>query len=333
MRAIVCSEYGPPSALVLRELPDPQPGPGQVLVRIHAAGVNFVDALLIGGSYQIRIPPPFVPGGDCAGTVIATGAGVTGFAPGDRVLASPGIGAYAELITLAGAQLAHMPANMDFAGAAVFLQANATAYFALVNRGGLKAAETLLVLGAAGGTGAAAVQVGKALGARVIAAASSAEKLQACRALGADVLIDYAAGDLRAELKAATGGRGVDLVFDPVGGALAEPALRSCAENGRYLVIGFASGEIPKLPFNLPLLKSCEVVGVDWGGFAGRHPEGGRAVADAVLALYAQGRLGDPPLAHYPLERTAEAIADLAARRIAGKCVIDVDLDPSGHRP
>ena len=333
MRAIVCSEYGPPSALVLSELPDPQPGPGQVLVRIHAAGVNFVDALLIGGSYQIRIPPPFVPGGDCAGTVIATGAGVTDFAAGDRVLVSPGIGAYAELITLAPVQLARMPANMDFAGAAVFLQANATAYFALVNRGGLKAAETLLVLGAAGGTGAAAIQVGKALGARVIAAASSAAKLEACRALGADVLIDYASQDLRAELKAATGGRGVDLVFDPVGGALAEPALRSCAENGRYLVIGFASGEIPKLPFNLPLLKSCQVVGVDWGGFARRHPEAGRAVTDAVLALYAQGRLSDPPLAHYPLERTAEAIADLAARRIAGKCVIDVAPEPSGHRP
>jgi NADPH2:quinone reductase len=324
MRAIVCSEYGPPAALVLSELPDPQPGPGQVLVRIHAAGVNFVDALLIGGKYQVRIPPPFIPGGDCAGVVIATGAGISDFAPGDRVLASPGIGAYAELITLVPAQLSRMPANMDFAGAAVFLQASATAQFALVNRGGLKAGETLLVLGAAGGTGAAAVQVGKALGARVIAAASSADKLEACRALGADVLIDYAAQDLRAELKAATGGRGVDMVFDPVGGALAEPSLRSCAENGRYLVIGFASGDIPKLPFNLPLLKSCQVVGVDWGGFAARHPENGRAVTDAVLALYAQGRLTDPPLAHYPLERTADAIADVAARRIAGKCVIDL---------
>ena len=324
MRAIVCAEYGPPSALVLRDLPDPVPGPGQVLVRIHAAGVNFVDALLIGGRYQIRIPPPFVPGGDCAGTVVAPGEGVDGFAPGDRVLASPGIGAYAELIALAPAQLARMPANMGFAGAAVFLQANATAYLALVNRGALRPGDTLLVLGASGGTGAAAVQLGKALGARVIAAASSAEKLAACRALGADVLIDYASQDLRTELKTATGGRGVDVVFDPVGGALAEPALRSCAENGRYLVIGFASGEIPKLPFNLPLLKSCQVVGVDWGGFAGRHPEAGRAVTDAVIALYADGTLSDPPLAHYPLERTAEAIADLAARRIAGKCVIDV---------
>jgi len=324
MRAIVCVEYGPPAALVLREMPDPAPAPGQVLVRIHAAGVNFVDALLIGGTYQIRIPPPFVPGGDCAGTVVAVGGGVTDFAPGDRVLASPGIGAYAELIALWPAQLARMPDNMDFAGAAVFLQANATAHFALVNRGAMRPGETLLVLGAAGGTGAAAVQIGKALGARVIAAASSAEKLAAARALGADVLIDYATQDLRTELKAATGGRGVDLVFDPVGGALAEPALRSMAEYGRYLVIGFASGEIPKLPFNLALLKSCQVVGVDWGGCAGRHPEMAREVTAAAIGMYAAGKLGDPPLSRYPLERTADAIADLAARRIAGKCVVEI---------
>jgi len=210
----------------------------------------------------------------------------------------------------------------------VFLQAHATACFALIDRGALQAGDTLLVLGAAGGTGAAAVQVGKALGARVIAAASSAEKLDACRALGADVLVDYAAGDLREQLKAATGGRGVDLVFDPVGGALAQPALRSCAENARYREIGFASGEIPNLPFNLPLLKSCSVVGVDWGGFAGRHAQRAAKVIETAVAMYAAGQIQDPPIAHYPLERCGDAIADLAARRVAGKCVIDVFEQP-----
>lgn len=324
MRAIVCAEYGPPGGLQLAGLPDPVCGPGQVLVAVHAAGVNFVDSLLIAGQYQIRIPPPFVPGGDCAGTVLALGEGVTGFSVGERVLASPGIGAFAERVVLPATQVRRMPANMSFAAGAVFLQPSATAYYALHERGALRAGETLLVLGAAGGTGAAAIQVGKGFGARVIAAASSPEKLAAASALGADVLIDYGREELRAALKLATGGRGVDLVFDPVGGALAEPALRSCAENARYLVIGFASGEIPRVPLNLPLLKSCQIVGVDWGGHSARHPQEARRLVDTVLTLYAEGRLQDPPLARYRLEETGQAIADLAARRIAGRCVIEI---------
>ncbi len=324
MRAIICTEYGPPEKLRCGAMPDPVCAAGQVLVRVHAAGVNFVDSLLISGQYQIRIPPPFVPGGDCAGTVLATGAGVSEFAIGDRVLASPGIGAFAEQVALPAAQARRMPGNMDFAGGAVFLQPSTTAYFALHDRAAMRAGETLLVLGAAGGTGAAAIQVGKALGAHVIAAASSAEKLAAASALGADVLIDYAREDLRAALKTATGGRGVDLVFDPVGGELAETALRSCAENARYLVIGFASGDIPRVPLNLPLLKSCQIVGVDWGGFSMRHPPQARALVDATLKLYADGLLQDPPLVRYPLQATAQAIADLAARRIAGRCVIEI---------
>lgn len=325
MRAIICTEYGSPDQLRVGDLPEPPCGAGQLLLEVHAAGVNFVDSLLISGQYQIRIPPPFVPGGDCAGIVLAVGEGVEGFTPGDRVLASPGIGAFAERVALSAAQVRHMPERMSFAAGAVFLQPNATACFALRERGAIRCGETLLVLGAGGGTGAAAIQVGKAFGARVIAAASNSGKLAAATALGADVLINYADEDLRAALKRVTDGRGVDLVFDPVGGVLAEAALRSCAEDARYLVIGFASGEIPRVPLNLPLLKSCQIVGVDWGGFAMRHPEQASTLIDTVLGLYAEGRLHDPPLVHYPLHATGQAIADLAARRITGRCVIDID--------
>lgn len=324
MRAILCTEYGSPDQLQLGELPDPQCGAGQVLLEVHAAGVNFVDSLLISGQYQIRIPPPFVPGGDCAGIVLAVGDGVQGVAAGDRVLASPGIGAFAERLALPAAQVRHMPEKMSFAAGAVFLQPNATAWFALRERGALRSGETLLVLGAGGGTGAAAVQLGKAFGAHVIAAASSSEKLAAATALGADELINYADEDLRAALKRVTDGRGVDLVFDPVGGALAEPALRSCAEGARYLVIGFASGEIPRVPLNLPLLKSCQIVGVDWGGSAMRHPQRAQQLIDEVLGLYAEGHLQDPSLVRYPLAGTGRAIADLATRRITGRCVIEI---------
>ncbi len=330
MRAIVCTEYGTPDILSLQDIADPVPGPDQVLVQIHAAGVNFVDSLLISGRYQIKIPPPFVPGGDLAGSVLEIGSAVRGFAPGDRVLASPGIGAFAQRIALHPAALVRIPDAMDFASAAVFLQASATAYFALHDRGSVQRDETLLVLGAAGGTGSAAIQVAKAAGLKVIAAASSPAKLAASRELGADFLIDYAQQDMRAELKRITAGRGVDLVFDPVGGAHALLALRSMAENGRYLVIGFASGEIPALPFNLPLLKSCQVVGVDWGGFAGRHPQRAGEVVREVLALASGGLIKDPPITRYPLERTGAAIADLAARRAIGKCVIEIGQGFSG---
>lgn len=324
MRAIVCTEWAPPEALRLQELPEPEPAEGQALVAIRAAGLNFVDGLLVQGLYQIRIPPPFIPGGDLAGEVIATRGDCGALVPGDRVLASPGIGAFAERIALPAGSLLRMPANLGFEAGAVFLQAHATAVFALRERGGLRAGETLLVLGAAGGTGAAAVQIGKAMGARVVACAAGEQKLAACRALGADATIDYASGDFRAALKETLGRRGTDLVFDPVGGALSEPALRSCAENGRYLVIGFASGEIPRIALNLPLLKSCQIVGVDWGGFAGRHPDGARQVMEHALALRADGKITDPPLARYPLADAARALGDLAARRVVGKAVLEI---------
>lgn len=324
MRAVVCTEYGPPDALQLQTCPDPTCGAGQVVLEIHAAGVNFVDSLLVSGQYQVRIPPPFIPGGDCAGIVLQAGENVRHVAVGDRVLASSGIGAFAERLALPAIQVHALPANMSFAAGAAFLQPHATAYFALHERGSLRQGETLLVLGAAGGTGSAAIQIGKAAGARVIAAASSAEKLAAAISLGADATIDYRQQDLRTALKEATSGRGVDLVFDPVGGTLAEAALRSCAENARYLVIGFASGEIPRMALNLPLLKSCQIVGVDWGGFSMRHPQRAGALVESTLQLYADGMLRDPPLLHYPLQATAQALKDLAARRIAGRCVIDV---------
>jgi NADPH2:quinone reductase len=324
VKAVLCTEYGAPEELRVQEVPDPEISADQVLVRVHAAGVNFVDALLVAGLYQVKIPPPFIPGGDLSGTVIAVGDSVRDFEPGDRVLASPGIGAYAEKIALHRSQLAHMPGNMDFEAAAVFLQAHMTAYFALKTRGRITEGETVLVLGAGGGTGTAAIQVARALGARVIAAASSAEKLAACRELGADVLVDYGAQDLRAELKAATGGRGVDLVFDPIGGSHAQTALRSCAENGRYLVVGFASGEIPAFPANLPLLKSCQIVGVDLGGYTGRHPETGREVMRAVLEMRLEGRIKDPPIMRFAFDDTGKALAALAGRTVTGKCVIEI---------
>ena len=324
MRAVLCTEYGAPENLAVHEVADPEIAADQVLVRVHAAGVNYVDALLVAGLYQVKIPPPFIPGGDLSGVVIAAGENVRDFKPGDRILAIPGIGAYAERIALHQSQLAHMPENMGFDAAAVFLQAHMTAYFALKTRGNIAEGETLLVLGAGGGTGTAAVQVARALGARVIAAASSAEKLAACRDLGAEILIDYGAQDLRAELKAATGGRGVDLVFDPVGGAHAQTALRGCAENGRYLVVGFASGEIPAFPANLPLLKSCQIVGVDLGGYTGRHPEVGREVARAVLEMRTKGQIKDPPITRFAFADTGKALAALAGRAVTGKCVVEI---------
>lgn len=324
MRAITCTEYGPPSALQLIEQAEPVMGPGQVKVAVKAAGVNFVDSLLVAGTYQIKIPPPFVPGGDIAGEIIEVGAEVTEFSPGDRVLASPGIGGFAEHIVLLPEQLSKTPDNMSDDTAATFIQANATAYFALVNCGALQPGETVLVLGAAGGTGMACVHLAKALGANVIAAASSEDKLAACRAAGADATINYATEDLKVRAKELSNG-GVNLVFDPVGGDFSEQALRACAPSARFLVIGFAAGDIPRIPLNLPLLKKCQIVGVDWGGTVNIRPSLYPEVCDAIMSLYAQGKLPDVPCTRYPLANTSQALEDLQARRLAGKAVIAVN--------
>jgi NADPH2:quinone reductase len=322
MKAVLCKQYGPPESLVVEELPAPRPGPGEVVVSVKAASVNFPDFLIIQNKYQFKPPLPFSPGSELAGVVKEVGAGVSGVRPGDQVIAFTTYGAFAEEVKTEAARLLPLPEKMDFVTGAAFLLTYATSDHALRDRGALKAGETLLVLGAAGGVGLAAIEIGKALGARVIACASSEDKLAVCREHGADATLNYATEDLRERVKALTEGRGVDVVYDAVGGAYTEPAFRSLAWRGRLLVVGFAAGEIPKLPLNLALLKGAAVVGVFWGDFARREP---KAFADSVRQLarwYAEGRLRPHVSQMLPLERAAEAIQLLASRKAKGKVVL-----------
>lgn len=322
MKAIVCSAWGPPDDLVVANLPDLVAAPGQVVVDVQAAGVNFPDVLTIKGEYQFKPALPFTPGCEFAGVIRAVGDGVTGFKPGDRVIAFTREGAFAEQSMVPASMLMPMPPGMDFDIAAAITLTYGTSHHALVGRAGLQAGETLLVLGAAGGVGLAAIEIGKALGARVIAAASSAEKLAVCREHGADACIDYSREDLREAIKAATDGKGPDVIYDPVGGAYAEPALRSIAWGGRYLVVGFANGTIPALPFNLMLLKGASVVGVFWGEFAKREPQANLAGMRQLLGWLAAGTIRPHISARYPLAQTAEALNAMAARKVTGKVVI-----------
>ena len=322
MQAIQCDEWGAPDRLRLAELPLPEPGAGEVRIRVAAAGVNFPDALIVQKKYQLQPPLPFVPGTEVAGTVDAVGEEVSRLAPGDRVVAFVGLGGFAEFVCAAQAQVAPLPANVDMAVAAAFTLTYATSQHALIERGQLKAGETLLVLGAGGGVGLAAVELGKLAGARVIAAASSDEKLDAARRLGADALINYSKADLREAVRAATGDRGVDVVYDPVGGAHTAAALRALAWRGRLLVIGFASGEIPQVPLNLLLLREASAVGVYWGEFAKREPAGNRRLLAQLFGWLAEGRLQPLVSRQYPLADTAQALNDLLARRAVGKLVI-----------
>jgi NADPH2:quinone reductase len=325
MKALLCKSLGLPDTLVLEEVPDPVPGPGEVVVEMKAAGVNFPDALVIQGKYQFKPPLPFAPGAELAGVVCAVGEGVRNAKPGDRVIGSCQYGAFAEKVLVRATHLIPLPAGIGYETGASFTLAYGTSYHALKGRAGLKAGETLLVLGAAGGVGLAAVQIGKALGARVIAAASTPEKLAVCRDNGADELIDYATGDLRERIKALTGGKGPDVIYDPVGGRYAEPAFRSIAWGGRYLVVGFADGQIPSLPLNLPLLKGASIVGVFWGEYVSRQlPDFARDLAE-MFGLIAQGRLRPHVSARYPLAQGARAIADLLDRKVVGKVVITND--------
>lgn len=322
MKAIVCKDWGPPDSLELQDLPDLAPAAGEVVVDVRAAGVNFPDVLTVQGKYQHRPDLPFTPGNEFAGTVRAVGAGVAGFKPGDRVIGFTRTGAFAEQVAAPAEVLMPMPPGMDFDTAAAITLTYGTSHHAVVDRAQLKAGETMLVLGAAGGVGLAAIEIGKALGARVIAAASSAEKLEVCRAHGADVLVDYTKEDLREALKAATGGRGPDVIYDPVGGPYSEPALRSIAWRGRHLVIGFAAGEIPKLPWNLMLLKGASVVGVFWGEFAKREPKANLAAMREMLGWMAEGKLKPLVSKRYALGETAQALNDMAERKVTGKVVI-----------
>ncbi|HLG88701.1 MAG TPA: NADPH:quinone oxidoreductase family protein [Alphaproteobacteria bacterium] len=325
MRALLCKEFGPPQNLVVEEVPSLKPGAGQVIVRTRACGINFPDGLIVEGKYQVKPPLPFSPGLELAGTIKELGQGVAGLSVGQRVIAFPGSGGLSEEVSVDAGNVFPMPDSMDFTTGAGFTITYATSHHALKDRAQLKAGETLLVLGAAGGVGLTAVEIGKVLGARVIAAASSAEKLALCKQYGADELINYTTEDLRGRLKEITGGKGVDVVYDPVGGALAETAIRNLAWMGRYLVIGFAAGEIPKIALNLLLLKSSSLVGVYWGQFLKTDPKAGRAGMAELLSWYEQGKLKPYISATYPLERASEAILAVTGRSTKGKVVVTVD--------
>ncbi len=322
MQAIVCENFGPPSSLQLKTLPEPTAGPGEVVVQIKAAAVNFPDVLIIQNKYQHKPALPFTPGSELSGVVHAVGAGVSSLSPGERVAAYVGNGAFAQYIALPASGCIKLPDSLDFDTAAAFTLTYGTSYHALVDRAGLQAGETVLVLGAAGGVGLAAIEIAKALGATVIAAASSDEKLAVCRAHGADHLLNYSRDDLRERVKAYTDARGPDVVYDPVGGSFTEPAFRSIGWRGRYLIVGFANGEIPKLPMNLPLLKGASVIGVFWGDFVKREPERNAQAIEVLLQWIAAGKLKPHVSRRYALADTAQALDEMAQRRVTGKVLV-----------
>jgi NADPH:quinone reductase-like Zn-dependent oxidoreductase len=331
MRALLSTAPGGPETLQLTELPDPAAGAGELLVRVRACAINYPDVLIIEDRYQFKPPRPFAPGGEIAGTVEAVGEGVSGWAVGDRLIAMLGHGGLAEKVVVPAATALRLPAERSFEEGSALILTYATSIHALLDRGRLAAGETLLVLGAAGGVGLAAVEIGKAYGARVIAAVSTEEKAAAATAAGADAAIVYPAGPFDKEgskalaqmFKQAVGPAGADVIYDPVGGDYAEPALRAIGWEGRYLVVGFPAG-IPKLPLNLTLLKSCDVCGVFWGAFAARDPAANAAHIETLFRLWREGRISPRVSRTWPLERGAEAIAEMAARRAVGKLVVTV---------
>ena len=322
MKAMLCRAWGPPESLRLEECEPLEAEPGKVVVSVEAAGVNFPDTLIIQNKYQHKPPLPFSPGSEVAGVVKAVGAGVEGWQAGDRVIAQTTYGGFAEEVLAEPGQLIAMPEGMDFPSAATIGLAYGTSYYGLIERGRLRAGETLLVLGASGGVGIAAIEIGKVLGAKVIACASSEAKLAVCRAHGADDTIDYATEDMRARVKAITGGKGVDVVYDPVGGPYTEPALRDMAWGGRLLVVGFAAGDIPRIPLNLPLIKGCSIVGVWWGAFAKRDWAQHQANIGQLGRWFAEGKIKPHISATYPLDRAADALTALAQRAVTGKVVL-----------
>ena len=321
MRAVVCRELGPLDNVVVEERPAPSAGVGQVVVAVRAAGVNFVDGLICQGRYQMQPPTPYVPGGEIAGDVLAVGEGVTRVAVGERVMAMTGFGAFAEQVVLDARSLEPVPDKLSYGQAAAFIQSYSTAWFALVRRAALRQGEWLLVLGAGGGIGLAAVDVGVALGARVMAAASSEEKLERARALGAEATVAYEHEDLKAAARAGSGG-GVDVVLDPVGGRHSEPALRATRRFGRFCVVGFASGPIASVPLNQVLLNNRTVVGVDWGAWAFSDPGGNRELMAELIDLVAEGRLHPAVPVERPLEDAPAVMAGLLERSVTGKVVL-----------
>jgi NADPH2:quinone reductase len=318
----LCVRYGPPEALEIADLPDPKPGPGEALVDVKAAGLNFFDLLIIADRYQVKPKLPFSPAAEFAGVVREVGEGVREVKPGDRVCGYISYGAAREKVVVPARALVPLPEKVSFETGAGVVITYSTSLHALADRGNLRAGETLAVLGAAGGVGLAAVEIGKILGARVIACASSPEKLAFTRAHGADEGIDYSREDLKDRLRELTGGRGADVVFDPVGGPYAEQGVRGTAWEGRHLVVGFAAGEIPKLPLNHVLLRGCSVVGVVWGMLARHDPARMRALAEQALAWAAEGRISAHVDKVYPLERVADALTAIARREVKGKVVL-----------
>lgn len=325
MKAVLCKAFGPAETLVLEEVASPEPKKFEVLLDVHAAGVNFPDTLIIEGKYQFKPPFPFSPGGECSGVVVAVGEKVSHVKPGDRVMALTGWGSFAEQVAVGGDKVMPIPPSLDFNSAAAFGMTYGTSMHALKQRANLQPGETLLVLGASGGVGLAAVEIGKAMGAKVIAAASSAEKLAVAKAAGADELINYSEENLRDRLKEITGDKGVDVVYDPVGGDLLEQAFRSIAWNGRFLVVGFAAGGgIPALPANLPLLKGASLVGVFWGAFAARQPQDNAANFQQLFKWHAEGKLKPLVSKTFPLDKAGDAINHLGQRKAVGKVVVEV---------
>ena len=332
MKAVLCKEFGPPETLVVEDIASPEPGPGQVVLDVHAAAVNFPDTLIIENKYQFKPPLPFAPGGEVAGVVSKLGEGASMYKIGDRVIGSCGHGGFVEELAIPETSCVPVPDSMDLETASALVLTYGTSYYALKDRAYIKPGENLLVMGAAGGVGLAAVELGKAMGARVIAAASSEEKLQVCRDHGADETLLYKTGGLSSddqkafseEIKTLTGGKGVDVVYDAIGGDYAEPAVRAMAWGGRYLVVGFVAGYIPKIPLNLTLLKGTSLVGVFWGRFNAEQPKDARQNIIELMGMLNDGTIKPHISGVYPLEESAEALMQMAARKVTGKLVIDM---------
>jgi len=324
MRAIVCQEYGAPESLRTTEVDAPEPAAGEVLIRVHATGIGFVDALTVAGLYQVKPPLPFIPGSEFAGVVESVGAKIKHLKVGQRVVAMGSHGGLAELATVSGKSITPIPDKLSFEAAASFMVNYCTALHGLDHCGRLSSGELVLVLGASGGVGMAAIDVAKAMGATVIAAASTREKRDACIKTGADGVVDYLQQDWRQSLKEITDGRDLNVVYDPVGGKYSEPALRSLAPEGRFLVVGFAAGNIPKIPINLPLLKRCSICGVNWGAHMGANPEEAPRVLGQLMSWIEEDRIAPAAGQLYPLEETGKAMMAMLNREAIGKIVIDI---------